>query len=99
MKQYYVYILANKRNGTLYIGVTSNLEKRVQEHKLKTKEGFTQKYNVTKLVYYEIYTEIHIAIQREKALKKWDRSWKLKLIDFANPKWVEIKTGSPPPRG
>jgi putative endonuclease len=98
MKQYYVYILTNKRNGTLYIGVTNNLEKRVQEHKSKTIQGFTQKYNVTLLVYYELYSEIYLALQREKALKKWDRSWKLKLIDFANPKWVEIKTGFPPPR-
>ena len=69
MKQYYVYILTNKRNGTLYIGVTNNLEKRVQEHKLKTIRGFTQKYNVTILVHYEIYSEIYLAIQREKALK------------------------------
>ena len=98
MKQYYVYILTNKRNGTLYIGITNNLEKRVQEHKSKITPGFTQKYNVTILIYYETYSEIYLAIQREKALKKWDRSWKLKLIDFANPDWLEIKTGFPPSR-
>jgi putative endonuclease len=70
MKQYYVYILTNKRNGTLYIGVTNNLEKRVQEHKSKTARGFTQKYNVTTLIYYETYSEIYLAIQREKNIEK-----------------------------
>jgi putative endonuclease len=98
MREYYVYILTNKRNGTLYIGVTNNLERRVQEHKSKTVQGFTKKYNITILVYYEVYSEIYLALQREKVLKKWNRSWKLKLIDFANPDWSELKTGFPPPR-
>lgn len=75
MKQYYVYILASKRNGTLYIGVTSNLEKRIYEHKIKLIKGFTEKYNVNKLVYFEISNDIKSAINREKQLKKWNRNW------------------------
>jgi putative endonuclease len=90
MKQYYVYILASKRNGTLYIGVTSNLEKRIYEHKIKLIKGFTEKYNVNKLVYFEISNDIKSAINREKQLKKWNRNWKLNLIEKNNPDWVEL---------
>lgn len=81
MNQYYVYKLASKKNGTLYIGVTNDLIRRVYEHKEGIIEGFTKKYNVKKLVYYEIHTEIREAIKREKAMKKWLRKWKRELID------------------
>lgn len=85
MKQYYVYILASRKNGTLYIGVTNNLIKRIQEHKSKLMKGFTQKYTVDKLVYYELHFDIRIALEREKNLKKWKRHWKLKIIESVNP--------------
>jgi len=83
--QYYIYILANKRNGTLYIGVTSNLVKRVYEHKNNIIEGFTKKYNIHKLVYYETTNDIESVIRREKQLKKWNRKWKINLIENSNP--------------
>lgn len=86
----YVYILANKRNGTLYIGVTSDLIKRIWEHKNKLVPGFTAKYGVGKLVYYEQHNDIREAIRREKALKKWLRKWKLALIEENNPNWVDL---------
>ena len=89
-KNYYVYILASKRNGTLYIGVTSNLLKRVSEHKQKIIKGFTEKYNVDKLVYYEQTNSIISAIEREKQLKKWERKWKLELIEKKNPEWEDL---------
>ncbi|MBS3944516.1 MAG: GIY-YIG nuclease family protein [Melioribacter sp.] len=85
MKQYFVYILASKRNGTLYIGVTNDLIRRVFEHKEKLVEGFTKKYNVHLLVYYEIHNSIIEAIKREKALKKWYRKWKIELMEKDNP--------------
>ena len=88
--QYYVYILANKRNGTLYIGVTSDLVKRIYEHKQKLVDGFTKKYGVDMLVYYELTENIDSAIQREKQLKKWNRDWKLSLIEKDNPKWEDL---------
>ena len=90
MKQYYVYILASKKNGTLYIGLTSNLLKRVFEHKNNQVEGFTQKYNVHKLVYYEKYDDIYGAITREKRMKKWERQWKIELIEKVNPDWKDL---------
>ncbi|MBI3600083.1 MAG: GIY-YIG nuclease family protein [Nitrospinae bacterium] len=90
MKQYYVYILAGKRNGTLYIGVTSNLIKRVYEHKNNLVDGFSQKYNVHNLVYYEITEDIHSAIKREKQLKKWKRNWKIRLIEKRNSEWRDL---------
>ncbi len=89
-KRSYVYILASKRNGTLYVGVTSNLIKRVQEHKEKATKGFTERYNVDKLVYYEIYGNIAGAIYREKCIKKWRRSWKLSLIEKNNSDWKDL---------
>ena len=91
--QYYIYILANKRNGTLYIGVTSNLVKRAYEHKSSIIDGFTKKYNIHKLVYYEISDDIESAIRREKQLKKWNRKWKLELIEKNNPKWKDLYFG------
>jgi putative endonuclease len=90
MKNCYVYILASQKNGTLYVGVTGNLEKRVAEHKAKICEGFTKKYNVSKLVYYEDTDDVNAAIAREKQLKKWERSWKLRLIEESNPSWKDL---------
>lgn len=90
MKNYFVYILANKRNGTLYIGVCNNLFRRVLEHKRKLKKGFTEKYGINKLVWYEQTNDIRIAIQREKQIKKWNRKWKLKLIEENNPQWKDL---------
>jgi putative endonuclease len=89
-KQYYLYILASKRNGTLYIGVTSNLAKRVYEHKTDTIEGFTKDYSVHNLVCFEVYTNIEDAIKREKNMKKWKRYWKVKLINTKNPNWKDL---------
>ena len=91
-KQYYVYILTNKSNKVLYIGVTNNLERRIYEHKNKLIEGFTKKYNLTKLVYCEITTDVKNAIQREKQLKNWHKDWKLKLIHQSNPEWNDLST-------
>jgi putative endonuclease len=88
--QYYIYILANKRNGTLYIGVTSNLVERVYEHKNNIIEGFSKKYNIHKLIYYEINNDIESAIRREKQLKKWNRKWKMNLIEKSNPEWKDL---------
>ena len=86
----YVYILFNKRNGTLYIGVTSDLIKRIYEHKSKFVDGFTKKYNVNKLGYYEIYDNIETAIEREKKLKGASRKKKLELIEINNPNWLDL---------
>ncbi|MBN2676179.1 MAG: GIY-YIG nuclease family protein [Alphaproteobacteria bacterium] len=97
-KQYYVYILFSQKNGTLYVGVTSDLVRRVWEHKNKVVEGFTKKYNVDKLGYYEVFEEIEYAIIREKRLKKFLRKEKLDLIEKQNPKWIDLYdeiTGSP----
>ncbi len=90
MRQYFVYILASKRNGTLYIGVTNNLLKRVHQHKNDVAEGFTQKYRVHNLVYYEAFNWIQDAIIREKRLKKWKRQWKIELIEKSNPNWDDL---------
>ena len=84
-KQFYVYILCSKRNGTLYIGVTSDLVKRVFEHKNDLVEGFTKKYKVHRLVWYEAHDSAESAISREKQIKKWKRMWKLKVIEQNNP--------------
>lgn len=84
-KQYYVYILAKARNGTFYVGITSDIAKRTWEHKNEIAEGFTQKYGVKTLVYYEIFDDPENAIKREKRLKKWPREWKMKVIEQMNP--------------
>ena len=89
-KNYYVYILASKRNGTLYIGITSNLIKRVWEHKEKIADGFTKKYDVDKLVYVEHFQDPENAIKREKRLKKYKRQWKINLIEKDNPQWKDL---------
>ncbi len=85
-----VYILTNKRNGTLYIGVTSDLVKRVWEHKNSMVVGFTKRYKVHQLVWYELHESMESAILREKRLKDWKRSWKLKLIESMNPDWQDL---------
>jgi len=100
-KQGFVYILANKRNGTLYIGVTSDLPKRIYQHRSGSVRGFSSRYNVKRLVYFETFDEITSAISREKALKKWRRAWKLRLIEEKNPDWRDLYpevTGFPPSR-
>lgn len=89
-KVYYVYIMASGYNKTLYIGFTSNLIKRVWEHKSKIIPGFTSKYDITLLVYYEEYAEVDKAILREKRLKSWKREWKINLINGFNPTWKDL---------
>ena len=89
-KQFYVYLLANKRNGTLYTGVTSNLVQRVWQHKQNIVKGFTKKYDVKLLVYYETHDSAEAAIVREKRIKKWRRAWKLRLIENKNPLWKDL---------
>ena len=90
MKTYYVYIMTNQRNGTLYTGVTNDLRRRVLEHKSGIIEGFSKKYNTTILVYFERYNAINRAIHREKRLKRWHRKWKLGLIESVNPCWQDL---------
>ncbi len=89
-KEYYVYILASRRNGTLYVGVTSDLIKRVWEHKNKVVEGFTCKYDVSRLVHFEQFRDPENAVRREKRLKKYKRKWKLDLIEKDNPEWKDL---------
>mgnify|MGYP000922366188 FL=1 len=89
-KKFYVYILSSFQNKVLYIGVTSDLIKRVWEHKNKLVEGFTKKYNVDRLVYYEIYESAERAITREKNMKEWKREWKIKRIEALNPEWNDL---------
>ena len=88
-----VYILASKRNGTLYIGVTRNLQQRVWEHKNDLVEGFTKKYGVHRLVYYELHEDMMAAIRREKQMKNWNRAWKLELVEIQNPEWEDLWEG------
>jgi putative endonuclease len=90
MDQYFVYILTNKSNKVLYIGVTNNLERRMYEHKNKMIDGFTKRYNLTKLVYFEETCDVRSAIEREKKLKNWHREWKMKLIAKFNPEWKDL---------
>ena len=90
VKRYFIYILASKRNGTLYVGVTSNLIRRVYEHKNNLVEGFTKKYSVHQLVYFEQTEDAASAIHREKQIKKWNRKWKLELIEKNNPDWKDL---------
>jgi putative endonuclease len=86
----YVYIMASKKRGILYIGVTSNLANRTQAHKDNVLGGFTSKYHIHKLVYYEAIEDITSAIQREKHIKKWNREWKINLIEKTNPEWLDL---------
>jgi putative endonuclease len=90
MKSYFVYILASSRNGTLYVGVTNDLERRVVEHKKGLNEGFTKKYHVHRLVWFEEYGDINEAIAKEKRLKRWRRAWKIALIEEHNPDWTDL---------
>ena len=90
MKQPAVYIMTNKAKGTLYTGVTNNLKKRVWEHRENQVEGFTQRYAIHQLVYYELHEEMIEAIVREKRLKKWNRAWKIRLIQEKNPEWNDL---------
>lgn len=90
MKFSYVYILTNKPFGTLYIRVTSNLERRIQEHKCKLVPGFTKEYDLNMLVYFETHEDINNAIQREKNMKRWYRDWKIDLINKHNPEWKDL---------
>ncbi|HXF92321.1 MAG TPA: GIY-YIG nuclease family protein [Nitrospiraceae bacterium] len=85
-----VYVLASKRNGTLYIGVTSDLRKRVWEHRNDVVDGFTKRYGIHRLVYYELHADMESAIRREKQMKKWNRAWKLELIEKQNPDWQDL---------
>jgi putative endonuclease len=105
VKQYYVYIMASKKNGTLYVGITGDLIKRVYEHRHGLVGGFTKKYRVTRLVHYEVFDDPQQAIAREKRIKKWYREWKINLIKTSNPQWRDLYSeiagdcGSPPTRG
>ena len=90
MLQYYVYILASAKYGTLYVGITSDLIGRVYQHKEQLVDGFTKKYRVHQLVYYEIHSDVHEAILREKQIKKWYRDWKINLIEKDNPHWLDL---------
>ena len=89
-RYFYTYILASKRNGTLYVGITSNLIRRIYEHKNDLTDGFTKKYSVHDLVYFEQHLDVNIAIRREKRLKEWPRKWKLALIEVDNPEWRDL---------
>ena len=90
VKNYYIYILASQKNGTLYIGITNDLVKRCQEHIDGVYDGFTKKYGVKRLVYYEDYPSVAEAIAREKQLKEWNRQWKIDLIEQDNPEWFDL---------
>ncbi len=90
MKNYYVYIMANQPNGSIYIGMTNNLIKRVYEHKNDLIDGFSKKYKTHDLVYYEIFNDAYSAISRERQLKKWNRQWKINLIETENPNWKDL---------
>jgi putative endonuclease len=89
-RQYCVYILASRKHGTLYIGITNDILRRVHEHKLKLVRGFSARHGIDKLVYFEIFDDPASAIAREKQLKKWRRDWKLELIESKNPGWVDL---------
>ncbi len=90
MKIYYVYILASDRNGTLYVGVTNDLKRRIHEHKSKVFKGFTEKYKVDKLIWYESTESIEAALIKEKQMKKWNRDWKIKMIEEKNYEWKDL---------
>ena len=93
MRRGYVYILASGKNGTLYIGVTNNLSLRVYHHRIGRASKFTRRYSVTKLVWYEEYPTVPLAIQRETSLKRWKREWKIALIEKINPGWEDLAPG------
>ncbi len=86
----YVYIISNHKNGTIYVGVTTNIIKRIDEHKRKVIDGFSKKYGLNQLVWYEEHPDILSAISREKQLKKWNRAWKINLIENSNPEWRDL---------
>ncbi len=90
MKNFYVYIVTNKPRGTLYIGVTNNLVRRIYEHRNSLINGFTKRYNLKRLVYFEVFDRVEEAIHREKRLKKWNRQWKIELIEKSNPDWTDL---------
>lgn len=90
---YFVYLMASKRSGTLYLGVTNDIARRAHEHKSKQNPGFTTRYEVDRLVWYEQFEDIRDAIDREKGLKKWRRAWKITLIEDANPEWKDLYEG------
>jgi putative endonuclease len=90
---YYVYLLASKKHGTLYLGVTNDIVRRVYEHRTKAVQGFTKRYGVDKLVWFEIYDDVLTAIAREKELKKWRRDRKIRLIEQQNPEWADLYPG------
>ncbi len=87
---YFVYVLASRLGGTLYIGVTNDLVRRAQEHRQGEVEGFTKKYGINRLVHFEAFDDIHEAIAREKRLKKWNRAWKIQLVEEQNPNWDDL---------
>jgi putative endonuclease len=87
---FYVYILASRRDGAIYVGINNDLVRRVYEHRIKAVPGFTTKYNITRLVWFEIYDDPVSAISREKELKKWKRAWKVQLIEKDNPNWDDL---------
>jgi len=91
--QYYVYVLASRPHGTLYIGVTNDLLRRVYEHREGLVDGFTKTHGVKRLVYYECYDQIEPAIQREKTMKHWSRAWKINVIERDNPRWIDLWDG------
>jgi putative endonuclease len=93
MREYYVYMLTNRSNTVIYIGVTNDLKRRVHEHRSKLVYGFTSKYNCVKLVWYEKFNCIDLAISREKQLKNWHRSWKNELVEKGNPTWDDLARG------
>ena len=90
MKEYYVYILTNKRNGTLYVGMTDDLERRIRKHKAKEVKGFTKKYDIDKLMYFDTFENSYEALKRERQIKKWLRKWKLELIEKENANWQDL---------
>jgi putative endonuclease len=90
MKNYYVYIVTNKPRGSLYLGMTNNLVRRSYEHRNGLIDGFAKKYNLKRLVYFEVFNRVEDAIHREKKLKKWNRQWKIDLIEKVNPEWIDL---------
>jgi putative endonuclease len=87
---YYVYLLASRPRGSLYIGVTADLVRRVWEHKTKTVPGFTRRYGIDRLVWFETHEDVETAIRREKQMKEWQRAWKVELVERSNPRWVDL---------